>query len=91
MFNNVTIIVPNVIKFPGFMQMGVERAKKLQTGKISQLETCVERCSDHVCHVENWKNGKIHERFRSEILLHFIKRSLDLFRIWINYNVNSLF
>lgn len=59
--------------------MGVERTKKLQASKISQLETCVERSSDHVCHVENWKNGKVHERFRSELYLRFN----------LNYNVLS--
>lgn len=46
--------------------MGVEREKKLSTGEISQLETRVKRDSVHVRHVENWKNGKVHERFRSK-------------------------
>lgn len=46
--------------------MGVEREKKLSTCKISQLETCPERGADNVRHVENRKNGKIHERFRSK-------------------------
>lgn len=41
--------------------MGVEREKKLPTRKVPQLETCIKRCADNVRHVENWKNGKIHE------------------------------
>jgi hypothetical protein len=49
------------ILFTGALQMGIEREKKLSTCKISQLETCVKRCTDHVCYVKNRKNGKIHE------------------------------
>lgn len=52
--------------FSGIVQMGVECAKKLPTSKIPQLETCIKRRPDYVRYVENWKNGKIHERFRSE-------------------------
>lgn len=43
--------------------MGVEREKKLPASKISQLETRVKRGTDHVRHVENRKDGKVHERF----------------------------
>lgn len=49
------------VLFSGALQMGIEREKKLSTCEISQLETCFKRGTDHVCYVENWKNGKIHE------------------------------
>lgn len=46
--------------------MGVERQKELSTGEVPQLETCVERGTNHVRHVENRKNGAVHERFGSK-------------------------
>jgi len=52
--------------FSGPLQMGVEREEKLSTRQIPQLETRVERDTVHVRHVENWKNGTVHERFRSK-------------------------
>jgi len=53
--------------------MGVECEEKLPTSKISQLETCVKRGTDYVCHVKNRKNGKIHERFGSKHLPFIVK------------------
>lgn len=55
-----------ILPFPGALQMGVEREEELPTGKISQLETRPERGADNVRHVENRKNGKVHERFGSK-------------------------
>ena len=46
--------------------MGVECEEKLSTSKISQLETRVKRGPDYVRHVENRKDGKVHERFGSK-------------------------
>jgi len=57
--------------------MGVEREEKLSTRQISQLETRVERDAVHVRHVENWKNGTVHERFRSKRAKMFIRRSTE--------------
>lgn len=48
--------------------MGIECKEKLSTSKISQLETRIKRGTDYVCHVKNWKNGKVHERLRSKHL-----------------------
>lgn len=50
------------MRFPGALQMGVEREKKLSAGQVPQLETRVKRGANHVCHVENRQDGKIHER-----------------------------
>lgn len=55
------------MQFPGTLQMGVEREKKLSAGQVPQLETRVKRGANHVCHVENRQNGKVHERSGGKI------------------------
>lgn len=54
------------MQFPGTLQMGVEREKKLSAGQVPQLETRVKCGANHVCHVENRQDGKVHERSRGK-------------------------